>query len=127
MYEYNFEKLEVWKFSIDFAKKVYEITESFPDIEKFGLISQIRRAVVSISSNVAEGSAKQSLKDQARFTEMAFGSLMELLNQMILSFKLKFIKEKDYIDIRNYIENLSRKLNALKKSQLKRYKEKFLP
>lgn len=127
MYEYNFEKLEVWKFSIDFAKKVYEITESFPDIEKFGLISQIRRAVVSISSNVAEGSAKQSLKDQARFTEMAFGSLMEILNQMILSFKLKFIKEKDYIDIRNYIENLSRQLNALKKSQLKRYKEKFLP
>ena len=127
MYEYNFEKLEVWKFSIDFAKKVYEITESFPDIEKFGLISQIRRAVVSIFSNVAEGSAKQSLKDQARFTEMAFGSLMEILNQMILSFKLKFIKEKDYIDIRNYIENLSRQLNALKKSQLKRYKEKFLP
>ena len=127
MYEYNFEKLEVWKFSIDFAKKVYEITESFPDIEKFGLISQIRRAVVSISSNVAEGSAKQSLKDQARFTEMVFGSLMEILNQMILSFKLKFIKEKDYIDIRNYIENLSRQLNALKKSQLKRYKEKFLP
>ena len=127
MYEYNFEKLEVWKFSIDFAKNVYEITESFPDIEKFGLISQIRRAVVSISSNVAEGSAKQSLKDQARFTEMAFGSLMEILNQIILSFKLKFIKEKDYIDIRNYIENLSRQLNALKKSQLKRYKEKFLP
>ena len=127
MYEYNFEKLEVWKLSIDFAKKVYEITESFPDIEKFGLISQIRRAVVSISSNVAEGYAKQSLKDQARFTEMAFGSLMEILNQMILSFKLKFIKEKDYIDIRNYIENLSRQLNALKKSQLKRYKEKFLP
>ncbi len=127
MYEYNFEKLEVWKFSIDFAKKVYEITESFLDIEKFGLISQIRRAVVSISANVAEGSAKQSLKDQARFTKMAFGSLMEILNQMILSFKLKFIKEKDYIDIRNYIENLSRQLNALKKSQLKRYKEKFLP
>ena len=127
MYEYNFEKLEVWKFSIEFAKKVYEITESFPDIEKFGLVSQIRRAVVSLSSNVAEGSAKQSLKDQARFTEMAFGSLMEILNQMILSFKLKFIKEKDYIDIRNYIENLSRQLNALKKSQLKRYKEKFLP
>ena len=93
MYEYNFEKLEVWKFSIDFAKKIYEITESFPDIEKFGLVSQIRRAVVSVSSNLAEGSAKQSLKDQARFTEMAFGSLMEILNQIILSFKLKFIKE----------------------------------
>ena len=83
MYENKNKKLEVWKFSIDFAKKVYEITESFPDIEKFGLVSQIRRAVVSISSNVAEGSAKQSLKDQARFTEMAFGSLMEILNQMI--------------------------------------------
>ena len=84
IYKYNFEKLEVWKNSIDFAKKIYEITECFPDVEKFGLVSQIRRAVVSISSNIAEGSAKQPLKDQARFTEMAFGSLMEVLNQIIL-------------------------------------------
>ena len=126
IYEYNFEKLEVWKYSIEFAKNIYEITEKFPDIEKFGLVSQIRRAVVSVSSNIAEGSAKQSLKDQARFTEIAFGSLMEILNQIILSVKLKFIKEKDYIDIREHIENLSRQLNALKKSQLKRYKESSL-
>ena len=126
IYEYNFEKLEVWKYSIEFAKNIYEITEKFPDIEKFGLVSQIRRAVVSVSSNIAEGSAKQSLKDQARFTEIAFGSLMEILNQIILSVKLKFIKEKDYIDIREHIENLSRQLNALKKSQLKSYKESSL-
>ncbi len=84
------------------------------------MVSQIRRASVSISSNLAEGSAKQSLKDQARFTEISFGSLMEILNQIILSFELKFIKEKDYLSIRKCIENLSRQLNALKKSQLKR-------
>lgn len=126
IYKYNFEKLEVWKYSIEFAQKIYGITENFPDIEKFGLVSQIRRATVSISSNLAEGSAKQSLKDQARFTEIAFGSLMEILNQIILSVKLNFIKEKDYIDIRKYIENLSRQLNALKKSQLKRYKNSSL-
>ena len=63
IYKYNFEKLEVWKYSIEFAKNIYEITESFPDAEKFGLVSQIRRAAVSVSSNLAEGSAKQSLKD----------------------------------------------------------------
>mgnify|MGYP006388368075 CR=1 FL=1 len=125
-YTYGFEKLNIWKDSILFAKDIYKITETFPNTEKFGLVSQMRRAVVSIPSNIAEGSAKQSLKDQARFTEMAFGSLMEILNQIILSFKLKFIKENDYIDIRDYIENLSRQLNALKKSQLKRYKENSL-
>ena len=123
IYKYNFEKLEVWKYSIEFAKNIYEITETFPDTEKFGLVSQIRRAAVSISSNLAEGSAKQSLKDQARFTEIAFGSLMEILNQTILAFKLNFIKEKDYFNVREYIDNLSRQLTALKKSQLSRYKE----
>ena len=120
IYKYNFEKLEVWKYSIEFAKNIYEITEKFPDIEKFGLVSQIRRAAVSISSNLAEGSAKQSLKDQARFTEISFGSLMEILNQIILAFELNFIKEKDYFVIRKNIENFSRQLNALKKSQLNR-------
>ena len=123
IYKYNFEKLEVWKYSIEFAQKIYGITENFPDIEKFGLVSQIRRATVSISSNLAEGSAKQSLKDQARFTEISKGSLFEVLNQVIIAYELKFINEEDYLKIREKIDSLNKKLKAFENSQIKRYKK----
>jgi four helix bundle protein len=123
-YKFSFEKLEVWQASINFAKIVYEITNNFPNEEKFGLTSQIRRAAISISSNIAEGSAKKSLKDQARYTEIAFGSLLEVLNQIILAFELSYITESDLCIIRTEIENLSRQINALKNSQIRRENEK---
>ena len=109
-YTYGFEKLNIWKDSILFAKDIYKITETFPNTEKFGLVSQMRRAVVSIPSNIAEGSAKQSLKDQARFTEISKGSLFEVLNQVIIAYELKFINEEDYLKIREKIDSLNKKL-----------------
>ncbi len=120
-YIYTFETLDVWKQSIDLTKIIYKIAENFPDNEQFGLSSQIKRAVVSISSNIAEGSAKQSLKEQAKFTEIATGSLFEVLNQTIIAYELKFIEGKDYLKTREIIDNLNRKINALKLSQLNRY------
>lgn len=122
-HNYSFEKLEVWKNSINFAKLVYKITAKFPSDEKFGIVNQIRRATVSISSNIAEGSGKNSLKDQARFIEIAYGSLLEILNQIILSYELSFIKYNEYCLLRERIEGIARQLNALKKSQIKRLKE----
>ena len=122
-YKFSFEKLEVWQFSINFAKIVYGIANKFPMEEKFGLTSQIKRAVISISSNIAEGSAKKSLKDQARYTEIAFGSLLEVLNQFILAFELSYISEQDLFIIRTEIESLSRQINALKNSQIRRSHE----
>lgn len=123
-YKFSFEKLETWQASIDFAKIVYELTNKFPNDEKFGLTSQIKRASISISSNIAEGSAKKSLKDQARYTEIAFGSLLEVLNQFILAFELSFINEDDIVIIRTEVESLSRQINALKNSQIRRSNEK---
>jgi four helix bundle protein len=67
MKKYSFEKLDVWKKSKDFTLKIYGITKSFPDQEKFGLVSQLRRASVSIASNIAEGSSRNTIKDQQRF------------------------------------------------------------
>lgn len=122
-YTYGFEKLNIWKDSILLAKDIYKITEIFPNTEKFGLVSQMRRAVVSIPSNIAEGSAKQSLKDQARFTEISKGSLFEVLNQVIIAYELKFIKEEDYLKIREKIDSLNKKLKAFENSQIKRYKK----
>ena len=98
MYIYSFEKLEVWNVSKEFTKSIYKLTSTFPDSERFGLVSQLRRASVSICSNIAEGSARKSFKDKAHFTTMAFSSTVEVLNQLILSFELDFIKEKTILN-----------------------------
>ena len=100
MYIFSFEKLEVWVEAKDFSKNIYAITSKFPDTEKFGLISQLRRASISIASNIAEGSARKSFKDKAHFTTIAFGSAVEVLNQLIISFELNFVSEVDYFQIR---------------------------
>jgi four helix bundle protein len=120
LHNFGFEKLDVWNSSIELSKLVYDVTNSFPTDEKYGLVSQIRRAVVSISSNIAEGSSKASLKDQARFSEIAYGSLMEVLNQIIIAKNFGYISQELYLTVRNEIEKVSRQLNAYKNSQIRR-------
>lgn len=124
MYTYSFEKLEVWNEAKEFAKSIYILTSTFPDSEKFGLISQLRRASVSICSNIGEGSARNSYKDKAHFTTMAFSSAIEVLNQLILSFELKIIIEDDYLKLRRDIESVTNKLNGLRNYQIDKSTEK---
>jgi four helix bundle protein len=93
----DYKELNVWKESIDLVKLVYEVTQKFPSEEKFGLVSQLRRASVSIPSNIAEGNGRSSDKDYKRFVEMAYGSALELETQLIISVELNFIKENDSI------------------------------
>ncbi|MHB1147240.1 MAG: four helix bundle protein [Lutibacter sp.] len=119
MYLYSFEKLEVWKESTKLVKTIYVLTNNFPENEKFGLVSQLRRATISISSNLAEGTSRSTNKDKAHFTTMAYSSAMEILNQIIISKELEFIDEKNYLETRDYIYKISNMLNALIKSQLK--------
>ncbi len=119
MYRFSFEKLEVWKESALLVKKIYKITDSFPTSEKYGLISQLRRASISISSNLAEGTSRNTKKDKAHFSTIAYSSTMEVLNQLILAKELNFVLEDDYLDLRNQIYKISNMINALRKSQLK--------
>ncbi len=84
MYKYSFEKLDVWQESKDLVISLYKITSDYPANEKFGITSQIRRASTSICSNLAEGSAYNSYKHQAHYSTLAFGSAMEVINQLIL-------------------------------------------
>lgn len=119
MYLYSFEKLEVWKESIKLVKTIYVLTNNFPENEKFGLVSQLRRATISISSNLAEGTSRSTNKDKAHFTTMAYSSAMEILNQILISKELNFIDEKNYLETREHIYKISNMLNALRKSQLK--------
>ena len=85
----NFKELEVWKESRTLAKDIYILTKSLPDDEKFGLASQIKRCSISIPANIAEGSAKDSQKDFARFLQISLGSCFELESHLILSQDLK--------------------------------------
>lgn len=116
-FKFPFEKLEVWKKSIDLATMIYKLTSSFPKTEMYGLSSQIQRAAVSVSSNIAEGSVRLSAKEQVRFYEVAFGSLMEVISQTILAKKLNYISDENFIEIRSLTEEISRMLNALSKSK----------
>lgn len=90
---FSFEKLIAWQKSRELALEIFRITKLFPKDEMFGMTSQMRRCSVSIASNLAEGSGRNSMKDKARFSEIAFGSALELLNQLILSFDFEYIKE----------------------------------
>ncbi|MCT4644177.1 MAG: four helix bundle protein [Carboxylicivirga sp.] len=112
MHIYNFEKLEVWQLARKLVKKIYLATQSFPESEKYGLTNQLRRAGVSISSNIAEGIGRITNKERARFIEIAYSSLLEVLNQLILSNDLEFINEQELLNFRNDIDLLSNKLNA---------------
>ena len=118
---YSFETLDVWKDSRKLTLLIYKSTEKFPTEEKFGLTRQMRRATISVSSNIAEGTSRQSMKDQARYSEMAFGSLMELLNQAVLAFDLKYFNESELVEIRINIDHVGYKLDGLRKSQFSRY------
>ena len=118
MYQFYFEKLNVWKDSIELVKKIYNMTKSLPDFEKFGIISQIRRSAISVPTNLSEGNSRSTNKDQANFTTISFSSLMETLNLLIVSKELEYIDKENYYDIRKDIERIANKLNALKKSQL---------
>lgn len=115
MYIFSFEKLEVWVESKDLTSYIYTITNKFPASEKFGLTSQIRRAAISICSNIAEGTSRITNKDKAHFLSISFSSTMEVLNQLILSYELKYVSEDEYLIRRKKIESITNKLNALRK------------
>lgn len=116
MYTFSFEKLEVWNKSRLLTKKVYLITRNFPDSEKFGLVAQLRRAIISVCSNIAEGASRWSKNDQGHFYNMSFSSLMEVLNQLILSCDLDYLETDVLSEIRSDIHVISLMLNNLSKA-----------
>ena len=88
---YSFEKMEVWQLSRTFVTSIYKLVSSFPQEERYSLCDQIKRAAISVSSNIAEGCSRSSLKEQKHFIEIAYGSLMEVYCQLILAVDLNYI------------------------------------
>jgi len=109
----RFRELEVWKEAKQIALAVYELTERFPDREKFGLISQIQRAAISVASSIAEGSGRQHKKEFIHFLHLARGSLFELLTQIEISTELGLINEDDFDDLNERCVTLTKRLNSL--------------
>jgi four helix bundle protein len=117
-HNYPFEKLRVWQHARSLIKNVYRATKPFPRSEQYGLTSQTNRAAVSVAANLAEGSSRTSRKDQAHFSQIAYGSLMELACLLIVAVDLEMLSTDQETKLREEIEAVSRQLNALRATQL---------
>src|SRR5574339_367731 len=109
----NYRELLVWQEGIKLAKAVYKLTEKFPRQETYALADQIRRAVVSVPSNIAEGQARKSPGDFKRFLHIALGSLAEVDTQLVLAQEFGYLSKDDIAPMDEKIQNLRKKLYAL--------------
>ena len=113
---FNFEKFDVWQKAIDFADLVYNRTRDFPADERFGLTNQMRRAAVSVSSNIAEGTSRISQTDFARFIEIATGSVFEVVSQSFIGRRQGFLTEEGFRALYSAADEIGRMLSGLRKS-----------
>ena len=117
---FAFEQLDVYQVARMYVKNVYMLSDRFPQKEDFALTSQIRRAAVSITSNIAEGTSRFSIKDKSHFIEIAYGSLMETYSQLQVATDLGYVSQESIAQIAPLVVELRNKLSALRKS----YQEK---
>lgn len=113
---FRFERLEIWHEAVRYGKEIYRITETLPKNEEFGLKSQLKRAALSISSNIAEGSGGSTKKDFIHFLDIAIKSTIETVSQLKFGQEMNYFKETDVQDLYNKAELLIKRVQALKKS-----------
>lgn len=113
MVEFRFEKLDVWQLAIEFSDEIYRVTATFPTDERFGLTNQLRRASVSIAANIAEGAGRQSNKDNQRFIDIAYGSLMEVVSHLTIARRQEFLDADSWEELRGNADRLARMLSGL--------------
>ena len=106
MLELSHKKLDIWKFSLDLVSKIYSLTFQFPKEELFGLTNQLRRASVSVSSNIAESLSRSSRLEKSRFLEIARSSIVEIDTQLEIALKLKLCHNKDITEIEKLLNSL---------------------
>lgn len=111
---HRFKELNIWKESRRFASHMYALTNSFPPAEKFGLANQLRRASVSIPSNIAEGASRTSNKDFARFIEISIGSAYEIDTQLLIALDLKFLNEREHKEINDKLQSIIKMMSKFK-------------
>lgn len=120
---YSFQKLTVWQEAKKLVVDVYHLLDDFPKFEKYALCDQIRRAVVSVPSNIAEGSGRKSLKEQIHFLEISYGSLMETYNQLLIAVELAYITKESVEVIKPRIDSVAKMINALHNKYVRQLNE----
>ncbi len=116
---FDFENLEVYKKSVKFTEKIYKVTKNFPEEENYGLASQLKRAAVSVASNIAEGSGRYNKKDFAQYLRISRGSIYECVPLLEVALKQSFLPESDYKDLIADCNELAKMLNGLIRSLIK--------
>lgn len=117
MLDLSHKKMVVWKKSLLLIKEVYAITDNFPYAEKFGLTSQLRRAAISVISNISEGEARRSNKEKRRFYDFACSSLVEIDAQIEVSLVLQYVSQKDIHELSGLLNECFAMLSTLRKSR----------
>ncbi len=112
----DFRNMSVWQKSVEIVVKVYEVTRTYPTEEKFGLISDMRRAANSISHNIAEGYGRFEAKDKTRFYKISRGSCFELMSQCFVSERLRFLDNQDSNEIVAQTKEVIKELNSIIKT-----------
>ena len=113
---FGFENLAAYQRAMDLVDKVYDLMKGFPPEEKFALCDQLRRAVVSVPSNIAEGLGRISNKEQVRFIEISYGSLMETYCQLSIAKRRHYISEETFRNVAESVESIARPLSGLRKT-----------
>ncbi|MBI4644837.1 MAG: four helix bundle protein [Deltaproteobacteria bacterium] len=109
----SYRDLDVWNLSIDLVKEVYRLTNKFPASENFGLTNQIRRAAVSIPSNIAEGQGRNSAKEFRQFLAVGIGSVAELETQLIISQAIEYISQEELNPLLNTLDRIRKMIKSL--------------
>ena len=112
-YEFSYRKLNVYQCSIALVKEIYTLLQTYPQYEQYSICDQMRRAAVSIPSNIAEGTSKNSPKEQFHFLEIAYGSLMELMCQIEISFDLSYISKEQFESLEESVFTIYKMLSSM--------------
>jgi four helix bundle protein len=115
MLDLSHKKLDIWNFSLELISKIYSLTSQFPKEELFGLTNQLRKASVSVSSNIAEGLSRTSKLEKIRFLEISRSSLVEIDTQLEIALKLKLCNNEDLKEIEKLLNSLFAMITSLKK------------
>ena len=112
----SYRELKVWQMACDLVIEIYKLTNLFPKNEQYGITSQMRRAAISIPSNIAEGFARRTMPDNRNFVRIAFASGSELDTQVYIAKKLELAKEQDFLKVGNLLDQIMKMLNKLSQS-----------
>ena len=117
----TFRELDAYKEGKKLIKEVYRLLKKFPKEEQYAMCDQLRRAAISITSNIAEGSGRNSFKEKVHFLEFSYGSLMEVLSQMDVACDLEYITVEEFNNFEVMVENVGRPLSGLKNYFARQY------